>query len=229
LNRIILYADKKGMMTDKIQRKIFIIGDMIVSGEGEGPLMPTPKRSGLILIGENPVNFDKTIASLMGFDYKNIPLLNNQEMYQGRYAFKNYPSVIISNDALWHKKSIDNIRLFGNLEFEPTKGWEDVLGNPQKLKKLSLIKKQGLPVFIFGAGLNGISVAEYLYNNGVNITAFCDNDVKKHGKKIWNGIVCISPKNIEKKWQCVIATHPKYIDEIKIQLDYIGIHQYTTM
>ena len=52
LNRIILYADKSGVLGEQPQRKVFNICDMIVAGEGYGPLAPTPKPLGMVVMGE---------------------------------------------------------------------------------------------------------------------------------------------------------------------------------
>ena len=38
LNKILFYADKNGHIHDEIQRKTLNIGDMIISGEKEGPV-----------------------------------------------------------------------------------------------------------------------------------------------------------------------------------------------
>ena len=73
LNRILLYVVKNGKLQNERQRKIFIIGDMIISGEGEGPLIPTPIQKGILLFGWNAVAFDTVVSDIMGFDYKKIP------------------------------------------------------------------------------------------------------------------------------------------------------------
>lgn len=61
LNMILMYADKNGTLCDTRQRQMLIIGDMIISGEKEGPLLPSSKHSGIIAIGDNPVSFDEAI------------------------------------------------------------------------------------------------------------------------------------------------------------------------
>ena len=55
-------------MQKKPQRKVLIIADMIVSGQGNGPLNPHPKNVGMIVIGDNPVYVDETIAKVMDPD-----------------------------------------------------------------------------------------------------------------------------------------------------------------
>lgn len=118
LNRILLYADKTGIIQEKRQRKIFIIGDMIVSGEGEGPLMPSPIHKGILLFGWNAVAFDTVVADIMGFDYEKIP-----SIYKC-YGQKEYPLVNFGKSEI-----IRNINTAGNDNlnspmFNPTSGWK---------------------------------------------------------------------------------------------------------
>jgi len=75
LNRILFYADRDGRLHDRPVRKFLSIVDGIVSGEGKGPLDPTPKPTGVVLAGINPVAVDLACARVMGFDYRRIPLL----------------------------------------------------------------------------------------------------------------------------------------------------------
>jgi hypothetical protein len=75
LNRILIYADKNGLIKDTPARRIFSIADGIVCGEGNGPLDPIPKSLGVIVAGMNPVAVDLTCARIMSFDYTKMPLL----------------------------------------------------------------------------------------------------------------------------------------------------------
>jgi len=75
LNRILLYADKNGMIQDRPARRVFCIVDGIVGGEGNGPLDPIPKPVGTVLAGMKPVAVDLACARLMGFDYNRLPVL----------------------------------------------------------------------------------------------------------------------------------------------------------
>jgi uncharacterized protein (DUF362 family) len=75
LNRALLYADKGGHLQDQPVRRSFCIVDGIVGGEGNGPLDPTPKPSGMILAGTNPVAVELACVRLMGFDYSQLPVL----------------------------------------------------------------------------------------------------------------------------------------------------------
>lgn len=66
LNRILLYADSKRHMCNEPQRKLFTIADMIVCGEGEGPLIPSPYQMGLLLFGFHSLDIDKLSSRNLG-------------------------------------------------------------------------------------------------------------------------------------------------------------------
>ena len=58
-------------------RPILTLVDAIVAGEDCGPLKPRPKPCGLLVWGEDPGMVDVTCATLMGFDWRRIPLLSH--------------------------------------------------------------------------------------------------------------------------------------------------------
>ena len=82
LNYILLHADKKGVICDEIQRKVVTIADMIVSGQGSGPVGPHPKPLGLIMMADNSLLFDRTMCEIMGFDKSKIKMFCNQLTYK---------------------------------------------------------------------------------------------------------------------------------------------------
>jgi uncharacterized protein (DUF362 family) len=58
-------------------RTILTLVDAVVAGEDCGPLKPRPKPCGLLVWGEDPGMVDVTCATLMGFDWRKIPLLQH--------------------------------------------------------------------------------------------------------------------------------------------------------
>jgi len=66
VNRILLYADKTGNMSDQPQRKYFGIIDGIISQQGEGPMAGKPKITSIIFGGFNPVAVDALAIKAMG-------------------------------------------------------------------------------------------------------------------------------------------------------------------
>jgi len=54
-------------------KKVISIVDGIIAGEGNGPLRPTAKPLGTILVGENPACVDAIIARIMGYNISRVP------------------------------------------------------------------------------------------------------------------------------------------------------------
>lgn len=73
--RVMLYAAPDGRMAETPQRRHIALVDGIVSGEGNGPLHPTARDSGLVLFGADPCLVDWAGALAMGWDPARIPLL----------------------------------------------------------------------------------------------------------------------------------------------------------
>lgn len=77
LNRILRYADKSGVLQKTQQRTVFNVCDMIVAGEGEGPLTPSPKPLGIIVMSDNIWAADRFICRLVGFSNTAIRYLDH--------------------------------------------------------------------------------------------------------------------------------------------------------
>ncbi|MBI4843138.1 MAG: DUF362 domain-containing protein [Nitrospirae bacterium] len=125
LNRILLYTDAEGRMTDSVQRKTFSLVDGIVAGEEDGPLAPTPKICGELICGFNPVAVDTVMAEVMGFDYNQIPQIRNAYNAEGLPFVKYPPSgieVILPDCSICAPGSIPEPFCF---KFRPSRGWRD--------------------------------------------------------------------------------------------------------
>lgn len=119
INKIVLYSDKNGKLKKKKQRIIFNVADMIISGEKEGPLLPTDKNVGLIVGSFNSLNMDTVICQIMGFNPEKIKYINNG------YKLTKYK--ISDNDyKVYDKKGLTNLKNY-NKHFIPTDGWIDYL------------------------------------------------------------------------------------------------------
>ncbi|MBU2567167.1 MAG: DUF362 domain-containing protein [Elusimicrobia bacterium] len=77
LNRIVRYADGKGRIRKKVQRRFFSLIDGIIAGEKEGPVEPSPRKCGVLIAGFDFVTVDMAAIHLMGFDYRKIPQYSN--------------------------------------------------------------------------------------------------------------------------------------------------------
>jgi hypothetical protein len=81
INNILFFADKKGEMKKKQQRNYLCIGDGIISGEGEGPMENTPKKTGVVISGFCPFSVDKISSQLMGFLPNKINLIKKSKSF----------------------------------------------------------------------------------------------------------------------------------------------------
>jgi len=75
LAAVVSRADAAGVMGTVPARAQLCVVDGIVCGEGEGPLIPTPKNIGVILCSRDPLVADLAAARVAGFDWRSIPYL----------------------------------------------------------------------------------------------------------------------------------------------------------
>lgn len=116
INRILLYADKAGKLQSTPQKKYLGIVDAVIAGEGEGPLANTPKETGVVFGGMNPVMIDYAAASIMNFDYHLLPMIKR--------AFEHHMYPLINVKAgeikIGSNVSVSEYRQ----DFVPTSGWK---------------------------------------------------------------------------------------------------------
>lgn len=75
LNKIALYGNKDGTLSQIPQRIVYSLCDGIIGGQGDGPLQPQPLPLGIIsLTNHSPVN-DICMGTLMGFEINKVSLL----------------------------------------------------------------------------------------------------------------------------------------------------------
>ena len=127
LNKILLYADKDGVMQSQKQRKVIIVADMIISGEKEGPVAPSPKNVGMIAMGEDPVCFDESIATLMGAKMEYMHSIIRARNLRGKYTIteKDSNPILCSNNSQYNGKSLSELKDEDLLYYIPTSGWNE--------------------------------------------------------------------------------------------------------
>ncbi len=137
LNKILFYADKTGKMQNRPQRTYLVVADMIVSGEKEGPVAPSPKNVGMIAIGEDPVCFDEAIGALMGAKLDYINTLKHARNPKGTFQItgENSRAYFISNDKTLNGKTVDSLKKEDFLYFIPTSGWKKAFREKYKSEK----------------------------------------------------------------------------------------------
>lgn len=130
LNKLILYTNKQGILKDTIQRKIFNVADMIISGEKEGPLLPSDKKVGLIVAGCNQLNMDYIITQIMGFLPAKIKYINNGYQLEELKISDSKQFVTIDEEGI-----VDNIQKY-NKHFKATDGWREYLEDNEKKQRI---------------------------------------------------------------------------------------------
>lgn len=125
LNQILFYGGKNGTFLSDFQRKVIYFCDGTISGEGEGPLEPTPKKTGILIGGFDPLLTDLAIAELFNIDYKRIPQIYNLFHLEKRKISTYMPEDlrIISNNYYWNKKKIGELKHTFTLNLP--KGWKN--------------------------------------------------------------------------------------------------------
>lgn len=104
--------------------RIINIVDGIVAGEGEGPLIPEPKKVGLLMGGENPAYIDAAMARLMGYNISRIPTVYHA-IYHRKSKFFDSFLEDIRLTSQEPNGSIKEKRFFElpNLHFKKPKYW----------------------------------------------------------------------------------------------------------
>ncbi|MBM3237343.1 DUF362 domain-containing protein [Candidatus Poribacteria bacterium] len=115
MNKILFYADQFGIMRSEPQRKYFCFVDGWIAGEGQGPLLPTPKNCGVFIGGFNPIAVDLGCLEVMGFNWQSIPKICES------FQLKSYSLVDFNPDEI---RFIKNGYKEDNRPFQPAIGWK---------------------------------------------------------------------------------------------------------
>lgn len=122
LNRIMLFADKAGVLGSALRRKVFQIVDGIIGAEKNGPLDGLEKPSGVLVGGHNPYAVDLAATRLMGFDPGRIPLLENAGRQD--WLFDGSPVAVVSNIPEWNISDLlRDVQARSDLGFLPPDSW----------------------------------------------------------------------------------------------------------
>lgn len=127
LNKILIYADREGIMRDTPQRKYYALVDGIIAGEGNGPMTPDRKHAGIVIAGSNPVFVDTAAAAVMGYDYRKISCINKAYGIEAYKLAVSSPDkmIIKSNVHKWDGKKISQIPVEDTLKFKASFGWKN--------------------------------------------------------------------------------------------------------
>jgi len=117
LNRILRYADKTGVLCAEPQRSVFNVADLVVAGEGEGPLKPSPNPIGVIVMSDRIWAADRFICRLAGFSETAIRYLGSLPDQQCKDG-----SFVVA-DASGTRTTFDMYPFDPACYLRPTAGW----------------------------------------------------------------------------------------------------------
>jgi len=125
LYKILVFGGLDGKIHEEPQRRTFSIIDGIVGGENNGPLDPTPKKSNILIAGDDLFWVDVVALTLMGFDYKKIPIYE-RGIRDNKVNYNNLKENDIRiNDV--DKNTTHTINELPNLCFSPHFGWKNYI------------------------------------------------------------------------------------------------------
>ncbi|AEF85726.1 conserved hypothetical protein [Treponema primitia ZAS-2] len=130
VNSLLLYGHADGNLDfNSPPRNILTIGDMIISGEKEGPLKPSPKPLGIILVSNNSALFDYIFCKIAQFDYTLIPTVKNS--IGNKFLFRDSLDKIsmCSNQEDLSNILLNNISFPMDWRFKPNSAWEEIINN----------------------------------------------------------------------------------------------------
>jgi uncharacterized protein (DUF362 family) len=128
INLILLYGNADGILdVDSGPRHILNIGDMIIAGEKDGPLAPSPKPLGIVLASNNCAVFDYTFCKITGFDYNLIPSIKNAISNPLLLTQSLDDICVKSNLAFLHNAALSQVIFPDEWKFNPHPLWKDIL------------------------------------------------------------------------------------------------------
>jgi uncharacterized protein (DUF362 family) len=124
LNKALFHFEGDGEPRRKPLRYLAIV-DGIVAGEGNGPTSPDVVKAGILVAGFNPVAVDTVCATLMGFDFRKLPMLARawEKFPHPLVSFDAQDVVSRSNRAEWDC-DLQNLEQCLHLGFQPHLGWK---------------------------------------------------------------------------------------------------------
>lgn len=123
LNRILLYGDASGKLSESPRRRVFSLTDGIVAGDRNGPLAPEAVNLGVVTFASNSAHADAVHLALMHFDAERVPLVR-EAFASMRYRLADdsiSKTTIRCGNRILHLDEVANS--FG-VDFRPPDGWQ---------------------------------------------------------------------------------------------------------
>ncbi len=99
--------------------------DGIIGGEGEGPLRPKPVKSGVIILGYNPIATDIVATEYMGIDHTKVKLF--MARIRGVKKLNDFSNEDIIINSTEHKYNKLLVRKNSPYKYNVPGGWKGYL------------------------------------------------------------------------------------------------------
>lgn len=133
LNRCLLYGNKDGTTRKDSPKRFYCLVDGVVGMEGNGPMQGEPVYSNIVIGGTDPVAVDMVTARVMGFEWRNIPIIQEAfTLSKLPITFTKPEEVnVVSEIPEWNGRffDIENHRF---LNFAPSLGWKGYIEYDKK-------------------------------------------------------------------------------------------------
>ena len=125
LNRILHYwSPSKNAFDYEHRRRCLTIVDGIVAMEGNGPLKGSPRPTGVILGGEDPLALDVAAATLAGFDWRKIKMLDGIAADATDRPYSGFKGDVDAIEVVSNVPEFANVpALLGKEPLLPPAGW----------------------------------------------------------------------------------------------------------
>lgn len=123
INKIAVFGKKDGSIALEPQRLLFSLCDGIIGGQGNGPLKPEPLSLGIICFSNDSAANDVCLATIMGFNHLDIPLIRNADLLLHKESMEIYINGNRSNLLELKKIAINTI---------PPPGWVKYFDSKRK-------------------------------------------------------------------------------------------------
>lgn len=142
LNRCLLYGNADGTLRNYKPKRYYSIVDGEIGMEGAGPMQGTPKKCGIYIGGSDPVAVDAVAATMMGFDWRKIPLIREAfSLQELPVTYCRPEEIIVESDVSEWNGTLENLQKQKHFDFEPHFGWENHIELPNYSARETISQK----------------------------------------------------------------------------------------
>lgn len=124
LNRCLMYGNADGTLRRDVPKRYYVVVDGRVGMEGAGPMAGDPIRADVVIGGTDPVAVDMVATRVMGFNWRNIPMIREAFVDRPLPVTRVKPEdvEVVSDEPQWNGAFLE-IENREFLHFRPHFGW----------------------------------------------------------------------------------------------------------